>query len=136
MCSYFHILQWKVKSETFRWHRKLTLKVKFCHFLTARHYTSSPILVISIVCSWFLAKNFSICIPPLKTPQLVLSYLRVDQFFSVDLKMFLMRNFNILLKISNLQNLNFVSFWAPSLNRFQKLAKMLVILSIFMQRSN
>ena len=39
------------------WHRKLTLKVKFWHFLTARHYSNSPNFVISSDYSWFLAKN-------------------------------------------------------------------------------
>ena len=41
------------------WHRKLTLKVKFWHFLTARHHFNSPNLVISFDYSWFLAKNLS-----------------------------------------------------------------------------
>ena len=41
------------------WHRKLTLKVKFWHFLTARHYSNSPNLAISFDYSWFLAKNLS-----------------------------------------------------------------------------
>ena len=41
------------------WQRKLTLKVKFWHFLTARHYSNSPNLVISFDFSWFLAKNLS-----------------------------------------------------------------------------
>ena len=35
------------------------LKVKFWNFLTARHYSNSPNLVISFDCSWFLAKNLS-----------------------------------------------------------------------------
>ena len=41
------------------WHRKLTLKVKFWHFLTAGPYSNSPNLVISLDYSWFLAKNLS-----------------------------------------------------------------------------
>ena len=39
------------------WYRKLTLKVKFWHFLTTSHYSNSPNLVISFEYSWFLAKN-------------------------------------------------------------------------------
>ena len=41
------------------WHRKLTLKVKFWHFLIARHYSNSPNLVILFDYSWFLARNLS-----------------------------------------------------------------------------
>ena len=37
----------------------MTLKVKFWHFLTARHYSNSPNLVISFDYSWFLAKYLS-----------------------------------------------------------------------------
>ena len=45
-------------SDDFR-HRKLTLRVRFWHFLTACHYSNSPNLVISFDYSWFLAKNLS-----------------------------------------------------------------------------
>ena len=41
------------------WHRKLTLKVKFCHYLTPCHYSNSQNLVISFEYSWFLVKNLS-----------------------------------------------------------------------------
>ena len=41
------------------WHRKLTLKVKFWYFLTARHYSNFQNLVTSFEYSWFLAKNLS-----------------------------------------------------------------------------
>ena len=41
------------------WHRKLTLKVKFWHFLTPPHYTNLQNSMISFDCSWFLAKNLS-----------------------------------------------------------------------------
>ena len=37
----------------------MTLKVKFSHFLTARHYSNSPSLVTSFHYNWFLAKNLS-----------------------------------------------------------------------------
>ena len=40
-------------------YQNLTFKVKFWHFLTARHYSDSPNLVISFDYSWFLAKNLS-----------------------------------------------------------------------------
>ena len=57
------------------WHRKLTLKLKFWHFLTVRHSYISPNSVISFDYSWFLAKNLS----PLKTPQPVLPYGSLSQ---------------------------------------------------------
>ena len=41
------------------WHRKLTLKVKFQHFLTPSHYTNLQNSMISFDCSWFVAKNLS-----------------------------------------------------------------------------
>ena len=41
------------------WRRKLTLKVKFWHFLTPCHYSNSQNSIISFVYSWFLAKNLS-----------------------------------------------------------------------------
>ena len=43
------------KSEKFGWF----LQVKFWHFMTALHYSNSPILVISVDYRWFLAKNLS-----------------------------------------------------------------------------
>ena len=41
------------------WNWKLTLKVKFCYFLTAPHYSNFQNLVISFEYGWFLAKNLS-----------------------------------------------------------------------------
>ena len=41
------------------WHRKLTLKVKFWHFLTPSRYSNFPNLVFLFEYSWFLAKNLS-----------------------------------------------------------------------------
>ena len=43
------------------WDRKLTLKVKFWHFLTPPHYTNSQKKIL--VC-WFLGKNISNFVPP------------------------------------------------------------------------
>ena len=37
--------------------RKLTLKIKFRHFLTPPHYTNLQNSMISFDYSWFLAKN-------------------------------------------------------------------------------
>ena len=51
----------------------MTLKVKFLHFLTAFHYSNFPNLVISLQ-SIFSQKPFQFCIPPLKTPQLLMPY--------------------------------------------------------------
>ena len=41
------------------WRRKLTLKVRFQHFLTPPHYTNLQNSMISFDYSWFLAKNLS-----------------------------------------------------------------------------
>ena len=41
------------------WRRKLTLKVKFRHFLTPPHYTNLQNSMISFDYSWFLAKKHS-----------------------------------------------------------------------------
>ena len=60
---FFNEKKIKKDSDDF-WRRKLTLKVKFWHFLTARSYSSSPNLVISFDYSWFLAKNVSNFVPP------------------------------------------------------------------------
>ena len=46
------------------WCRKLTLKVKFWHFLTPSHYTNSQNSIISFDYSWFLGKNLSNFIYP------------------------------------------------------------------------
>ena len=39
------------------WHRKLTLKVQFWHFLRPRHYVNLQKTAISFEYSWFLSKN-------------------------------------------------------------------------------
>ena len=46
------------------WHRRLTLKVKFWHFLTLPHFTNSQNSIISFWVYWFLGKNLSNFVPP------------------------------------------------------------------------
>ena len=41
------------------WHRKLTLKVQFWHFLRPWHYVNLQNTAISFVYSWFLCKNLA-----------------------------------------------------------------------------
>ena len=48
------------------WHRKLTLKVKFWHFLTPSHYTNSQNLIIFFGYVDSIAKIFPISYPPLE----------------------------------------------------------------------
>ena len=50
------------------WHGKLTLKVKFWHFLKPPHYTNSQnsIIVCGMWVCWFLGKNLSNFVPPLE----------------------------------------------------------------------
>ena len=48
------------------WRRKLTLKVKFRHFLTHPHYTNLQNSMVSFDYSWFLAKNLSNFVPSLE----------------------------------------------------------------------
>ena len=59
--SVIHILKWKTNkrdSDKFRI-IKMTLKVKFWHYLTPHHYTNSQNSIISFDYSWFLPKNLS-----------------------------------------------------------------------------
>ena len=62
------MFQWKKierDSDDF-WHGKLTLKVKFWHFLKPPHYTNSQnsIIVCGMWVCWFLGKNLSNFVPP------------------------------------------------------------------------
>ena len=54
--SYSSMKKKQKDSDDF-WRRKLTLKVKFRHFLTPPHYTNSQNSMISFDYCWFLAKN-------------------------------------------------------------------------------
>ena len=56
--SYSSMKKYQKHSDDF-WHRKLTLKVRFWHFLTLPHYTNSQNSMISFDYSWFLAKHLS-----------------------------------------------------------------------------
>mgnify|MGYP007048593961 CR=1 FL=1 len=72
MCSCIDILQWKKnidKDSNNFWHWKLTLKVKFWHFLTL--FDTSPLTQFLKFCNflqvcWFLGKIFLILYPPFK----------------------------------------------------------------------
>ena len=46
------------------WHPKLTLKVRFWHFLTNCHYSWDYFKDFSLVACWFLAKNLAFKDPP------------------------------------------------------------------------
>ena len=48
------------------WHRKLTLKVQFWHFLRPWHYVNLQNTAISFECSWFLSKNLAFYDPSSK----------------------------------------------------------------------
>ena len=68
LCSWIHILQWKTQkdSDDF-WHRKLTLKVRFCHFLIALHYSNLQNSMILFDYSWFsVQENFLLLYPSLE----------------------------------------------------------------------
>ena len=70
---YFNEKKIEKDSDDF-WHRKLTLKVTFWHFLTPPHCTNSQNSKISCGYFDFLAKIFVISYPLLKTQQRVLPY--------------------------------------------------------------
>ena len=55
---FFNEKKIKKDSDDF-WHRKLTLKVKFGHFLTPRQYTNSQISTIFFVYVNSIGKNIS-----------------------------------------------------------------------------
>ena len=61
------------------WHRKLTLKVKFWHFLTPPHYTIYQNSIISFDYSWFLGKNISNFVFP--------NYLKLHNLYCHNLHM-------------------------------------------------
>ena len=48
------------------WHRKLTLKVQFWHFLRPWHYVNLQNTAISFEYSWFLSKNLAFYDPSSK----------------------------------------------------------------------
>ena len=56
---------------------KLTLKVKFWHFLTPPHYTDLQNSMISFDCSWFFPRTFLILYPSLEnsTTGIAITYL-------------------------------------------------------------
>jgi tricorn protease-like protein len=70
-------------SEDF-WHRKLTLKVKFWHFLTPPHHNNSQNSIISFRYVDSLAKIFLILYPRLKnsTTHIAIFCIASQQFFA------------------------------------------------------
>ena len=55
---------WKISVDF--WHRKLTLKVQFWHFLRPWHYVNLQNTAISFEYSWFLCKNLAFYDPSSK----------------------------------------------------------------------